>query len=476
MSDPLLVERFAAWLKPQPSPSDEERAGFFRDGLIVLDTNVLLSLYEYTETSREEVLSALGRTQGRLWMPYQVGLEFVRGRRSTLDSRMRALGDAAKQVNQKLMAARRAIVEAKVVVRAHIEKFSRAPEAIAELESVVAEKGIDEQLALYRREFKRHLDLLKSDHDLELGSADAEDPILARVAQLYGDAIGEKPEDSVLRERVEEAATFRFPNKIPPGYADSGKGTQLRSAGDFLIWEELVAHVSGLSNLGKRILFVSNDTKEDWYDPGLNLRESQPWPSLIDEMKRRGKGELRIETPLGFYGGIREYLDAELAENTYAEIGRVSEDIGNRVSEPQMAITEEVAPHVEPPEGLAISAFHSVGLVSATVRAAVESTSARWAVFRWWLIGATAQLERRAVEVWEPGVEIQAAVRGKEAPSAGWQPGSVLPVGEWLHRSDSWIALWFLDLLANVPPVDRDVLCGLAAQQAQVNLHAKAGN
>ncbi|MFC7470849.1 PIN-like domain-containing protein [Actinomadura keratinilytica] len=53
----------------------------------MLDTNVLLSLYEYTETSRKEVLSALEQTAGRLWMPYQVGLEFVRGRRSTLESR-----------------------------------------------------------------------------------------------------------------------------------------------------------------------------------------------------------------------------------------------------------------------------------------------------------------------------------------------------------------------------------------------------
>ncbi|MFH9004568.1 PIN-like domain-containing protein [Streptomyces afghaniensis] len=469
MSDPLLLERFAAWLQPQPSADDAERSAFFQDGIIVLDTNVLLSLYEYTETSREAVLSALERTAGRLWMPYQVGLEFVRGRRSTLESRKRALADAASEVNKKLMAARRAIAEAKSLVCFQLDKYGRAHEEIAELEAFAADSAVDAHLDRYRQEFKRHLDMLKANHGLALNSSDADDPILLRIAELYAGGIGQQPDDVTLRRRLEEATAFRFPNKIPPGFSDAGKDTPLKSAGDFLLWEELIEHVSQLPQTGCRILFVSNDTKDDWYEPESRTSSSRPWPSLFNELKRRTGADLRIETPVDFYGGIKEFLDAELAEDTYAEIERVSEAFHARVPDPRLVVTEETAPHLDPPEGLALTAFESVGLASSTLRAAAESASPSHRMFQWWLIGVTAQLGRRAPRDSEPSVDIAAAARSNESPSQDWIRGTALSPGEWLHRDSSWIAPWFMDLLESAPQKDRAVLRRLAAQQAEDN-------
>lgn len=469
MGDPALLQRFAAWLQPEPSTEDAERGAFFKDGLIVLDTNVLLNLYEYTETSRSEVLSALEQTAGRLWMPYQVGLEFVRGRRSTLESRKRSLSTAASEVNKKLMAARRAIVEAKNLVCAQLDKYARASGEITVLEALAKESAINAHLSIYQQEFKRCLDMLKADHSLSLNSADAQDPILARVAELYGEGVGEQPDDELMRKRLEEATTYRFPNKIPPGFADSGKETPLKSAGDFLLWEELIAHVRQLPEKGRRVLFVSNDTKEDWYETGSGTSGSRPWPSLVDELKRRAGADLRIETPLDFYNGIKEFLDVELAADTYAEIERVAEAFDPRVPDSQLTVTQDVALYLDPPEGLAPAAFRSVGLASSSLRAAVESASPSRRIFQWWLIGVTAQLGRRAPEESEPTVEIAAAARGNEAPSSEWRPGTDLSPGEWLHRESSWIAPWFMELLESTPQMDRAVLRRLAAQQAEEN-------
>ncbi|MFK0044741.1 PIN-like domain-containing protein [Streptomyces sp. NPDC090741] len=466
MGDPVLLRRFAAWLQPGPSSEDAERGAFFNDGIIVLDTNVLLSLYEYTETSRQEVLSALEQAAGRLWMPYQVGLEFVRGRRSTLESRKRALADAASDVNKKLMAARKAIVEAKTLVCAQLDKYARADEEIDQLQALAADASVDSHLDLYRREFKRHLDMLKADHSLALNTADASDPILARIAELYGEGVGEQPEGQVLRGRIEEATAFRFPNKIPPGFADSGKDTPLKSAGDFLLWEELIDHVRKMPEGSRHVLFVSNDTKEDWYESESGSRSTRPWPSLVDELKRRAGADLRIETQLSFYGGIKEFLDAQLAEDTYAEIERVSEAFELRIPQDR-PVTEETASFVAPPEGLALAALESVGIASTLLRAAVESPSPSQWLFQWWLIGVTAQLGRRTAEEFEPPVVITAAFRGNEPPSSSWRPGTDLSPGEWLHRDSSWIAPWFLELLDAVPNRDTAVLRGLAAQQAE---------
>lgn len=473
MSDPVLLQRFAAWLQPQPSVDDVKRRTFFQDGVVVLDTNVLLSLYEYTETSREEVLAALQQAAGRLWMPYQVGLEFVRGRRSTLESRKRALSDAAAEVNKRIMAARKAIVEARNVVCAQLNKYARAEDEIAELNSLVSEASVDQHLDIYRQAFRRHLDMLKSDHGLALSSSDAEDPILPRIAELYGERIGEQPDDEVLRKRIEDATTFRFPNKIPPGFADSGKDTPLKSAGDFLLWEELIEHVRRLPEDKRRVLFVSNDTKEDWYQSDSGSSGPRPWPSLIDELKRRACADLRIETQLNFYGGIKEFLDAQLADDTYAEIERVSE-VFDSVSLTRMVVTADNALRFQPPEGAALAALKSVGLTSSALRSAVESTSPSNWLFQWWLIGVTAQLGRREIEDSEPIVEIAAASRGSQPPSPLWKPGTDLASGEWLHRDSSWIAPWFMELLRSTPQTDRAVLRGLAAQQAAEN--RKEGN
>ncbi|MEO3768273.1 PIN-like domain-containing protein [Streptomyces sp. B5E4] len=474
MGDPVLLQRFAAWLQPGPLDEDAERSSFFNDGIIVLDTNVLLSLYEYTETSRKEVLSALEHTAGRLWMPYQVGLEFVRGRRSTLESRKRALSDAASEVNKKLMAARKAIVDAKNVVCAQLDKYARAQQEIAGLDALVAGSDVDAHLDVYRHEFKRHLDMLKADHGLALSSADAEDPILVHIAKLYGDGIGQQPEDSVVRGRLEEATAFRFPNKIPPGFSDSGKDTPLKSAGDFLLWEELVEHARKLPAGSRRVLFVSNDKKEDWYEQGSGPSSSRPWPSLVDELRRRAQADLRVETPPHFFGGVREFLDAELAADTYAEIERVSESFEEKVPDTPLLVTEETAAHLEPPDGLALDAFNSVGLVSSTVRVALESASPSRRLFQWWLIGVTAQLGRRSVGETEPSVVIATATRSSEPPSQNWVPGTALPPGEWLHRNSSWIAPWFMDLLDSIPQADRAVLRRLAAQQAESNRRSRS--
>lgn len=467
MNDPALLRRFQAWLQPSPSPEDDIRLAFFQDALIVLDTNVLLSLYEYTSDSREEVLTALEQVSGRLWMPYQVGLEFVRGRRSALESRKRVLNDAAKSVNSKLVAARSAILEARDTVRAQLQRYTRVPEDIVALEELVSDEAVEEHLARYREAFKVRLDKLRTGHDLAPIHVETADPILPRVAELYGDRVAPQPDDCVLRRRLDEAASFRFPNKIPPGFKDSGKGTPLMAAGDFLIWEEVIEQAAQLPEGSRRILFVSNDVKDDWYDTRNGTQ--RPWPALLDEMRRRAGAELRLETPPDFYSGIGEFLHADLGEDTYEEIKRVSEAFDPPLPEPAL-ITVETAVKVVPESNLRITAYQTAGLTSTSMRGAMTSPSAEHRVAQWWLIGVTAQLKRREAREGEPVVDVAAAVRSDRTPGADWEPGTVLPSGEWIHRESSWIAPWFLQLLGAASRADRAVLSALAAEQADENM------
>ncbi|MGW3596015.1 PIN-like domain-containing protein [Streptomyces sp. NPDC005167] len=467
---PLLIQRFRSWLQSAPSAEDATREPFFTNGLVVLDTNILLSLYEYTESAREDVFTALESVSERLWMPHQVGLEFVRGRRSTLESRKAALTDAAKEVNQHLMQAVKSVLAARNVVSKQLAKYGAALDASEELALLINDSAVNNLLQEYRATLKRHLDALKSQHGLPADLAEADDPVLLRVARMYGDRIGTQPDDSVLRARIEEAVGFRFPNEIPPGYHDLGKDTPIKAAGDFLLWEELVEHARSLPAGFRRILFVSNDTKEDWYETRRGAGGTQrPWPMLFEEVRTRADAELRIETPSLFYAGIKQFLHTDLNATTYEEIERVSSVQDLLIEEGAGLVTVHNAAHMTPPPGLAIEASRSVELTTAGTRTALESAAPSFRTFQWWLIGVTAQLGRREPSAAERKVDIAAASRGDKAPPGSWEPATVFRSGDWVHRDSSWIASWFVRLLKELPQSDHAVLRSLAAQQAEVN-------
>lgn len=54
----------------------EEFKDIFNECYFVIDTNVLLNLYRYSEATADELLEILEGISDRLWMPYQVGVEY----------------------------------------------------------------------------------------------------------------------------------------------------------------------------------------------------------------------------------------------------------------------------------------------------------------------------------------------------------------------------------------------------------------
>ena len=62
------------------SPTNDELDRMWNEGLIVLDTNALLNLFRYTESTRAEFLTVLQAIAEQLWIPHQIALEFQRRR------------------------------------------------------------------------------------------------------------------------------------------------------------------------------------------------------------------------------------------------------------------------------------------------------------------------------------------------------------------------------------------------------------
>ena len=98
----------ALWAKQEPEPEP-----FIRDGVIVLDANVLLHLYRVTPTAREQIFATLSELQSKLWIPHQAALEFHRNRTDVVQARLNQFREVKKSLTD---AANRAAAEVRKAV------------------------------------------------------------------------------------------------------------------------------------------------------------------------------------------------------------------------------------------------------------------------------------------------------------------------------------------------------------------------
>lgn len=466
-ADLPLIRRYQAWIEPDGGVSEDARELFYSSGMIVLDTNVLLDLYRYTPEAREEVLEALKQVAGRLWMPYQVGLEFVRGRNKVIHDRTRLLSTVAQQVRKGFDQAWQDVATALAQVKQLLADHANDHAGQRELDGLINRESFQKLTAPWMKELISRAEQIKNSQDVQLGSLVAgPDSVLHQVAELYEDRIGEPPSNADLQQRVEKAARFRYPNRIPPGFADSAKGTDLAAAGDFLLWEEVVRRASNLPT-PRRVLFVSSDAKEDWYEPSTPGRRKQPWPHLFEEMRRRSQAELLLVRPQDFFRDVREYLNADIAQSTVEEIEKAA-DARSEGEWTATVLTEQRARALTPPEELLLESCRAAELPSSVVRYALSGTDD--SVFKWWLIGATAALDLRELTDDEFSVELSAAVISDAPPDDAWVGGEVFPPGQWPYRTSSWVAPWFVGAVKALPLADRRSLLRLEVRR--INAHS----
>jgi len=74
-------------------PSETEIKDIWNNGTIVLDANVLLNLFRYSKTSREELIKIIKHYKNRLWLPYQVAFEFLENSNSVPSSLSKVLNE-----------------------------------------------------------------------------------------------------------------------------------------------------------------------------------------------------------------------------------------------------------------------------------------------------------------------------------------------------------------------------------------------
>lgn len=226
-------------------PSDDEIDAALQSALVVVDANVLLNLYRYNESTRDDLLGILSRLGNRLWTPHQVMREFWRNRLSVLASRDTAASQALDALAKQHRATEAALLQWAKATAIDISAHDALLEKVGQLHN-------DLEAAIQSH----------APASLDIGAGARAEPVLLRLEQLLQGKVGSALDPAEWQEAVNEG-NRRATNKEPPGYLDVDKvNSDLleKAAGDYLVWRQTINEASRRS---MDVLFVTGDEKED---------------------------------------------------------------------------------------------------------------------------------------------------------------------------------------------------------------------
>jgi len=310
-----LTVEFDGWLRDRPLALKE----FLEHGLVVLDANVLLDLYEVGTQARNEILGTLRSIKNRLWIPNQVALEFSRRRRQVVLDRMSSYKRVKADVSTAAASAAD-VIEAAVDRVRTLRERSRTSRLWDLAAAQLDRDSIEARLSGIMDAALDELQALDAEQDLTVKDMRDGDPILAEIDNLLLNRIGKPYSSDQLRVIVDEAVSFRYPNLIPPGYLDADKVTPLRAAGDYILWRQIIDKASHLNSPNRRILLITNDFKEDWWTLNSKGKPTRARPELALEIYQSAEANLALLTLADFLEGAKEHLSSKISEATVDQI------------------------------------------------------------------------------------------------------------------------------------------------------------
>lgn len=298
-------------------PTKDQYERLWSEATIVLDTNLLLDLYRLPETARDDLISVLSSVKGRLWIPYQVALEYQRNRLTVIAEGRKSTEGALKSVG---------------------DLTSGARQRVSELQMEKRGLGIDTQPLLTELDdvSRKLVDAISAVQSSQLDIS-ANDPVRDRIDELLKGRVGRAPatQDEVLS--LTAGGEDRFRQRIPPGYEDAKKEKNPEQAtflhdhiayerkyGDLILWRQILRHAK--ESKIKSLMFVTSDRKEDWWQI-VQGRTIGPLPELVRESAREADLDLFwMYTSDQFVEHAKTYTKTKVGDLTVAQIKSVSEE------------------------------------------------------------------------------------------------------------------------------------------------------
>ncbi|MEM7794595.1 MAG: PIN-like domain-containing protein [Cyanobacteria bacterium P01_C01_bin.118] len=293
--------------------SADELSALWADATIVLDTNVLLGLYRWPETPREDLLRVLQEYRDRLWLPYHVALEFHRNREKVALTQDRVAAAKADDATSTL------------------RKLRQTFEPLRQRHPTLDIEGVDNAIASFERDLLAKLESAAEAHPDVL----TDDPIRDRLDKLFDGKTGDAPTEKWLSAVVKEGEK-RFTNKIPPGFSDAGKKSETfmhqglhypKKFGDLIIWKQLLDKAHDAKEPIRHLILVSDDVKSDWwrFNPANSGQRLGVRHELLSEFSAGHADSLfQMYTTSEFLRYASKYASVEINSSSIGELSPLS--------------------------------------------------------------------------------------------------------------------------------------------------------
>lgn len=274
-------------------PNQQEFDELWNTALIVPDSNILLHILRYGEGTRKQVLDILRAFNARVWIPHQVGFEFL-NRWRDVDAGNRAAYDGLK----KELKAKGTDLAAK------FRKFGRH-------QIIDPEKEI-QKIDTFIESLCEDLDEAAGKHP----TIHEAQSLVEEIADIINDSIGPPGTDEQAQRWAKEAEK-RYAKRTPPGYMDVRKNGD-EKYGDFFLWEQMIAHAKETS---LPVIFVSDDRKEDWVH-SYKGEDIGPRPELVNEFFSRTGQRFYSYSFKSFLMHAQNYVQVNVSSESMQEIER----------------------------------------------------------------------------------------------------------------------------------------------------------
>lgn len=283
------------------TPAMEDWQNVLSNGLVVVDTNVLLNLYRYNQDARASLLDALEKIGVRLWVPNQVMVEFWRNRENALE-------DPERQLQQSISALRSDLEKTTGDLRSWINRVSLDRAAALQLEGIL-DNAFDEVIGSMERVVDSSG--LGMEHDT------SKDKVLSALTALLDGKVG-APLDPVVHAKCVADGKRRLEEQVPPGYKDKKKEARGDDSevGDYLVWYQVLQEAKTRST---DVLLVTGDTKEDWWRL-RNRMTLGPRNELSEELLREAGVRLYMLKPDRLLVLARDFLKVSVSEDSVQNV------------------------------------------------------------------------------------------------------------------------------------------------------------
>jgi hypothetical protein len=312
-----MIDSFKGYYKL----TEKEFEDLWKNCLFIFDTNIYLDLYRLPETGKKEYLSLLKRLNSRLWVPYNVALEFFR-------NRLVVINKLDKDFYENITF----VEELKQKIEKNDQEFKKRHPLISSNTDFLIKKIIP-LLDQYRNklieEKEKNPDLKKLDTNL------------SEIDNLIKDKIG----DSYDKQKLDEICKLgiqRYKVECPPGYEDEKKNdvefyfknndfvSYEAKFGDLIIWNQIIDFVNFKDV--KNLIFVTADDKEDWWLE-FGGKKLGPRPELLQEIFSKTNIErFYLYNSENFLANAKIHLEFKVSEELIQQVIVATQYAGDEYS------------------------------------------------------------------------------------------------------------------------------------------------